>query len=65
MSLVFSSAGFLYFGLGVVSGPLADRWGSRRMTILGMALVGMGLMLASAARSLVDAYREFESLRPL
>ena len=31
MSLVFSLAGFLYFGLGVVSGPLADRWGSRTL----------------------------------
>ena len=30
VSLVFSLAGFLYFGLGVASGPLADRWGSRR-----------------------------------
>lgn len=27
VSLVFSLAGFLYFGLGIVSGPLADRWG--------------------------------------
>ncbi len=31
VSLVFSLAGFLYFGFGVVSGPLADRYGSRRM----------------------------------
>jgi MFS transporter, OFA family, oxalate/formate antiporter len=52
VSLVFSLAGFLYFGFGVVSGPLADRWGSRRLAILGMALVGLGLMLASAAHSL-------------
>src|SRR5436309_9903160 len=27
VSLVFSLAGFLYFGLGIVSGPLADRLG--------------------------------------
>jgi hypothetical protein len=33
---VFSLAGFLYFGLGCVSGPLADRWGSRRLAIIGM-----------------------------
>jgi len=25
VSLVFSLAGFLYFGLGILSGPLADR----------------------------------------
>ncbi len=29
ISLVFSIAGFLYFGLGVITGPLADRFGSR------------------------------------
>ena len=29
VSLVFSLAGFLYFGLGIVSGPLADRFGSK------------------------------------
>lgn len=27
VSLVFSLAGFLYFGAGMISGPLADRWG--------------------------------------
>jgi OFA family oxalate/formate antiporter-like MFS transporter len=59
VALVFSLAGFLYFGLGVVSGPLADRWGSRRLAILGMALVGLGLMLASAAHSLVEVYAAY------
>src|SRR5471030_3237623 len=43
VSLVFSLAGFLYFGMGIVSGPLADRWGSRRLCTLGMLLVGFGL----------------------
>src|SRR5471030_3440870 len=43
VSLVFSLAGFLYFGLGIVSGPLADRFGSRRLCTLGMLLVGFGL----------------------
>src|SRR5271170_7150193 len=52
VSLVFSLAGFLYFGLGIVSGPLADRWGSRRLSVIGMVLVGLGLGLASVARSL-------------
>src|SRR5262249_1487420 len=52
VSLVFSLAGFLYFALGVLSGPLADRWGSRRFAIGGMVLIGLGLALASAARSL-------------
>jgi OFA family oxalate/formate antiporter-like MFS transporter len=59
VSLVFSLAGFLYFGLGVVSGPLADRWGPRRLAILGMSLVGLGLMLAAGARSLVEVYAAY------
>src|ERR1043165_7582669 len=56
VSLVFSLAGFLYFALGIVSGPLADRWGSRRLAIIGMVLTGAGLAAASAARSLVEVY---------
>jgi MFS transporter, OFA family, oxalate/formate antiporter len=56
VSLVFSLAGFLYFGLGVVSGPLADKWGSRRLAVIGMILTGAGLALASAARSLTEVY---------
>jgi OFA family oxalate/formate antiporter-like MFS transporter len=56
VSLVFSLAGFLYFGLGIVSGPLADRWGARPLVVVGMILVGMGLALASAARTLTEVY---------
>ena len=56
VSLVFSLAGFLYFGLGIVSGPLADRWGARRFAMLGMLLVGAGLALAAAARTIVEVY---------
>ena len=56
VSLVFSLAGFLYFALGIVSGPLADRWGSRRLAIVGMVLTGTGLAAASTARSLVEVY---------
>jgi len=55
-SLVFSIAGFLYFGLGVVSGPLADRWGSRRLAVAGMLLVGLGLAAAGQARTLSQIY---------
>jgi MFS transporter, OFA family, oxalate/formate antiporter len=56
VSLVFSLAGFLYFGLGIVTGPLADRWGSRRLAIVGMLLTGIGLALAGTARSLTEIY---------
>lgn len=56
VSLVFSLAGFLYFGLGVFSGPLADRWGARRLAVAGMVLVGLGLVLAGQARSLTQIF---------
>jgi MFS family permease len=59
VSLVFSLAGFLYFALGVLSGPLADRWGSRRFAVAGMILVGLGLALAGAARSLTEVYAAY------
>ncbi|WP_407152130.1 MFS transporter [Bradyrhizobium sp. ORS 86] len=59
VSLVFSLAGFLYFGLGMISGPLADRWGARKLAALGMALVGLGLMLASQAQTIVQVYAAY------
>ena len=59
VSLVFSLAGFLYFSLGMVSGPLADRWGSRQMAVIGMILIGLGLAAASAARSLPEVYAAY------
>ncbi|WJR81545.1 MFS transporter [Bradyrhizobium sp. NP1] len=59
VSLVFSLAGFLYFGLGVVSGPLADRFGSRPLAVIGMLLTGLGFVAASAARSLVEVYSAY------
>jgi MFS family permease len=59
VSLVFSLAGFLYFGLGVVSGPLADRFGSRPLAVVGMLLTGGGLAAASAARNLMEVYAAY------
>src|SRR5215467_9097998 len=59
VSFVFSLAGFLYFGFGIVSGPLADRWGSRRLAVIGMLLTGIGLASASAARSLTEVYAAY------
>jgi MFS family permease len=56
VSLIFSVAGFIYFSLGAVSGPLADRWSSRRLAISGMALTGLGLALAGAAHSLTMVF---------
>jgi len=59
VSLVFSLAGFLYFGLGVLSGPLADRWGARRLVMAGMVLTGAGLALAGLARTLGQVYAAY------
>src|SRR6202161_4452837 len=59
VSLVFSLAGFLYFGLGIFSGPLADRFGSRRLAVSGMILTGLGLAAASAARNLLEVYAAY------
>jgi MFS family permease len=59
VSLVFSLAGFLYFSLGIISGPLADRYGSRRLALAGMLLVGLGLAAASTARGLIEVYAAY------
>lgn len=59
ISLVFSVAGFFYFGLGVLAGPLADRWGSRPLAVAGMLLTGVGLAIASVARSLTEVYAAY------
>jgi MFS family permease len=56
VSLVFSLAGFLSYALGIVSGPLADRWSSRGFAVAGMLLTGGGLVLASFAASLLQVY---------
>jgi len=56
---VFSLAGFLYFGLGIISGPLADRFGSRPFAVIGMVLLGAGLGLASAAQNLFEVYAAY------
>jgi MFS family permease len=59
VSLVFSLAGFLYFALGVVSGPLADRWGVRWFAVIGMVVTAAGLALASVAQSLTEVYAAY------
>jgi OFA family oxalate/formate antiporter-like MFS transporter len=56
VSLVFSLAGFLYFALGIISGPLADRFGARTMAVIGMLLVGAGLVFAGLARTIMEVY---------
>lgn len=56
ISLVFSLAGFLYFSLGLLSGPLAERWGAKRLAAAGMLLIALGLVAAGFARTLLQVY---------
>lgn len=56
VSLVFAITGFLYFGLGALTGPLADRIGPRRVVLTGVLLIAAGLLLASAAQALWQIY---------
>ena len=56
VSVVFSLAGFLYFALGIVSGPLADRFGPRSLAVGGMLLTGAGLAVAGLAHTLIEVY---------
>ncbi len=59
VSLVFALAGFLYFSVGSISGPLADRFGSRRLALTGMLLIAAGLAAASAAQNLIEVYAAY------
>jgi len=56
LSLAFSIAGALWFVVGALSGPLADRFGPRGVVLLGMAIAGGGLVLASEAQALWQIY---------
>ena len=56
VSLVFAIGGFSSFASSVVTGPLADRIGPRPVALIGMVLVSLGLMMAAAARSLLEIY---------
>ena len=54
VSVVFALCGGTCFFASAVSGPLADRVGPRALAAAGMVVVGLGLALAAAARSLLE-----------
>ena len=56
VSMVFSLCAFLYFVLGAPAGMLADRFGPRRVAIVGVAVLALGLAGASFATSLEALY---------
>ncbi|MDP6564818.1 MAG: MFS transporter [Alphaproteobacteria bacterium] len=59
ISLIFSIAGFLYFSLGAVSGPISDRFGSRRTVAFGILLIAAGLFAASLAGDIWQVYLSY------
>jgi MFS family permease len=54
ISLIFSVAAFIYYGLGAVAGPFADRWPTRRLVITGLIAMIVGYVGASRASSLAE-----------
>lgn len=56
VSLVFALTGLLYFGLGALTGPLADRFGPRAVCLVGAAAFFVGLLLASRAQAVWQVY---------
>ncbi|MGX1759493.1 MFS transporter [Streptomyces lydicus] len=53
---IFSITSLLFFSLGAVTGPLADRWGPRAVLTAGAVLLGLGLFLTAQSTSLWQAY---------
>lgn len=53
---VFSLTTMAFFGLGGLSGPAVDRFGPRRVVLVGAAALGLGLLLTANATSLWQAY---------
>ena len=49
----FSDTTFLFFAVGMLAGPLADRFGARRLVAVGAFLMGGGLWLTAQVESLL------------
>ncbi len=56
VTLVYALSGGACFGVGALTGPLADRIGARVLACFGMVLVASGFLVAAVARSLVEVY---------
>ena len=53
---VFAVTTFLFFGVGIVSGPLSDRVGPRRLLVAAAFVMGIGLLLTSRVHDLWLGY---------
>ncbi len=59
VALVFGLSGGVYFVFGAGAGMLADRFGPRAVTSIGMLLIAAGLLLCSFAGSMSIVYVAF------
>jgi len=59
VSLIFSITAALYCTAGIVSGPLADRFGPRPIALFGALMSGAGLFVAASAEALWQIYVGF------
>src|SRR5690606_16435315 len=56
VALVFSIAAFIFYSLGAIAGPLADRWSTRRLVAAGLIAMAAGYVVAGRATSLPGLY---------
>lgn len=55
-SFFFSLTSLLFFGLGIVTGPLSDRLGPRLFIVVGGIFIAAGLWFTAVADNLIQAY---------
>ena len=58
-AFVFSIIGGLYSTFGIISGPAADKYGTRPVCLFGILAMGAGLFYASEAAALWQVYLGF------
>jgi len=56
IALVFSISALVFYSLGAIAGPLADRWSSRAVIATGLVAMIIGYVGASQAQSLASLY---------
>lgn len=59
LAVVYALSGSSCFFVSALTGPMSDRLGPRVLAVTGMLLVGLGLLLATAAQSLVEVYLSY------